>query len=446
MPSFDFTPPNTGSTLSTMAPNSVRKLWSQGLLMAENNADFFSSLESASNKALIRVKTDTAKGKGQKITFTNMSGFYDEPHHGDEMFESPDDFEEIQIGDFELTVDWIRHATSTNERMEEVMGMRGEIESGLNVQLGEWLGRQKSEKLFAEFMLHLNTENVLYAGGKTLDTLGSADTLAWDEIVNMGYAMKPLGGLPANIAAAGSKAPIWSQLVIPTEAAMLSLKLDADYKQVQREAGVRGGSNELFKGGVVDIDGHSIMPYNPIDHDGIGAIGSFLNPKAQLGTAITAGTGTFDITGGGNATLTMTITPVGNYSGTVTYSCGNLPQYTACAFNPQGGVALNGTNTPQTVTLTVYTLGPANTSSLLWLPALALGLLLMLRRRKLRVPAMLAGVLLLAGMLGLSGCAPVHYYTPTGTNSISINAVGVATAGSGSSNVNQSATLTLITN
>ncbi|MBK1883663.1 DUF4043 family protein [Luteolibacter pohnpeiensis] len=302
MPNVDFTPVNTGDSLAAMDPGSVRKLWQQGVLVAEQSSDFFQEMESRGNKAIIQVKTDTSKGKGQEITFTNMSGFYDEPHIGEELFSGPDDFEETQISSYSLKVDWARHGYSFSDRTEEVMGMRGEIKSGANVELGKWLGRLKTDQLFGMFQLKLNSSNVLYANGKTLNTLGSADTLVWDEIVTGGQSMKPLGGLPANIAAMGSRAPIWSQNVIATEAALTSLKMDPDYRQVLSQGDNRGKGNTLFAGGYPCIDGHCIVPYNPIDHDGIGAVGSFLNPKAFLGTAVAAGTTAIDITGGGNAT------------------------------------------------------------------------------------------------------------------------------------------------
>ncbi len=166
------------------------------------------------------------------------------------------------------------------------------------------------------------------------------------------------------------------------------------------------------------------------------------------------------IAGGGNASTTVTITPAGNYQGTLTLSCGGLVQYVACIFNPDV-VALNGSNTPQQVTLTVYTLGPANSSSLrngpgsmldaglLWLPGIALAALLTLRRRKLtrrfsRITGLLALLLLAGTIFGLAGCGTTHYWTPAGTDPISVNSVGVATPGSGSSDLNQSAALSLI--
>ena len=302
MPNFDFSSNLTGTALAAMAPDAVRKLWRQGFLMAEQSTDFFQELEGDSASSPIQVETDLSKGRGQKITMSVLSGFYDEPHIDEELFDSPDDFEDIAMSDFDLQVGWARHGVRNLETTEEIMGMRGEIAGRFNVEQGKWLGRLKTEQILMLTMLDLNSENVFYAGGKTLDTLVAADVLAWDEVTILGQTMKPLGGLPCDIKGRNSKAPVWSNIVIPTEAAMTSLKIDPDYKTALQGADLRGPGNTLFSGSVKDIDGHVLKPYNPIDHDGIGAIGSPLNPRANLGVAITAGTTTFDIKGGGNST------------------------------------------------------------------------------------------------------------------------------------------------
>lgn len=301
---LDISSNTTGTTLAAMAPEAVRKLWKQGALIGEQTEDFFQTMESRSPRSIIWTQTDLGKGKGHTMTFTNMSGFYNEGKVGEGLFEGPDDFESPDINSYDLVVDFVRNAVRHTERTEEVMGMRGEIASQFNVELGKWLGRKKSEQMFMMFMLKLNAENVMCANGKTVATLGSADALLWDEIVTAGQAMKPLGGLPANIAASGSNAPIWSQTVVATEAALLSLKLDSDYKTALQNADVRGKGNTIFRGGYVPVDGHTVIPYNPIDHDGIGAVGSPLNPKAFLGVEVTADTNgaALDIKGGGNAT------------------------------------------------------------------------------------------------------------------------------------------------
>jgi predicted outer membrane repeat protein len=162
------------------------------------------------------------------------------------------------------------------------------------------------------------------------------------------------------------------------------------------------------------------------------------------------------ITGGGEASTTVTITPIGNYQGTLTLNCSGLVQYAVCVFS-QTAVALTGTNTPQTVTLQLFTLGPANTSALhtghtntrdaglLWLPGIILAAFIAFRRRKhLRLPTLFALLLLASFIAGISGCSTTHFYTTPGTDAVSVNSIGVATPNSGSSNLNQTATLDLI--
>jgi len=294
--------PNTGTTLATMSPDAQRKLWKKGADVFEQTHDFFMQMEGKSARSIIITETDTSKGRGQKITFTTKSGFYSEGRMGEELFEDKEDFEELLINDYEMTVDFLRNASRWTARTEEWMGMRGELKNGIPAQLGEWMGRIKTERLFMMFQKKGSGENYVFANGKgSVDDLVSADLLTYDNIVSMGTQMKTMGGKAALAGKMSNGIPIFRQCVVATTAAVFGLKMDSTYRQMIREGGQRGDINYLFKGGVADVDGHVIKEYVPIDHDGDGPVGSPLNPKAFLGEAITAGTTTFDIKGGGSA-------------------------------------------------------------------------------------------------------------------------------------------------
>jgi len=285
-----------------MSPNAVRKLWQKGVDIFEQSSDFWMEMEGSSKRSIIQTKTDTSKGKGQKITFTVLSGFYSEGKTGEQLFESSDDFEEALISDYEMEVDFLRNATRWTERTEEYMGMRGELVGGLPEELGKWLGRMKTERLFMMFNHKGDDSNYIYANGKASeDDLVSADVLDYDEIVTMGTQMKRLGGKPAIAGRMKNGNPVFRNCVVATTDALFSLEMDTNYKQILREAGNRGENNYIFAGGYTDVRGHIIKEYNPIDHDGEGAIGSPLNPKAELGEAITAGNTAPTIKGGGTA-------------------------------------------------------------------------------------------------------------------------------------------------
>ena len=304
---MDYTPSVNGTALATMAPNSVRHLWQAGVDVFEQSSDFFAEMEGGKD-AVIWEQTDLSKGKGQKITFSVGSGFYNEPHTGDQLFSSQSDFENFLMSDHDLYVDWARHGVSSNSRTEEIMGMRGEILSGFNAEQGKWIGRLKTEQLLMMFREQLPSANVIYAGGASQDTLVSADTLNWDAIITLGVAMKSKGGQSAKVGVKKNGQPVQRNVVVSTSDGLFSLDLDPNYKQILRETRVEAEAALLFDGGYAAPKGHLITEYSPIDHDGIGAIGSPLNPKAQLGVAITAGTGVISIYGGGNATAAASTT------------------------------------------------------------------------------------------------------------------------------------------
>jgi len=159
---------------------------------------------------------------------------------------------------------------------------------------------------------------------------------------------------------------------------------------------------------------------------------------------------TLTVTRGTMASVTLSFTPVGNYSGTASYSCSGLPAFASCLFLPTS-VTFTGNNAVQTTTLQLYTLAPqassaSTRSGLLWIPAMLLGMLLMVRRRKLAVAT--RGLLMLLVMAcaasAVSGCGSgSNYVTPTGTDSVVVNVAATAAAGSSSSNLNQNLSISI---
>lgn len=293
--------PNTGTSLKALDANSVRRLWQKTVDMFDQSTDFFAQFEGRGMTSPIVVKTDTEKGNGQKVTITTRAGYYGEGKSGDELFEETTDFEEDLINSYDVEVDFLRNATSMSERAEELMGMRHELASGSAVELGKWMGREKTSRMMMMLRERGGNPNLVIASGKgSEDDLVSADGLDYDEIINLRSQLEPMGGRPAKVAVKKG-VPLHRYLVVGTTPSLFSLEVDSDYKQMLREAGERGEGNPLFEGGYVDVGGNFIAKYNPIDHDGHGPVGSPWNPKAFLGEAITAGTTAFDIKGGGSA-------------------------------------------------------------------------------------------------------------------------------------------------
>lgn len=295
--------PNTADALAALSPESVRILWQKTVDVFEQTEDFFMQFEGDSRSSAIRVINDTAAGKGLKLRITSRAGYYGPGKSGDSLFTNSSDFEPDIINNMEVDVDFLRNATSITQRTDEYLGMQGELANGQAIELGKWMGREKTARAMMTYRLKGGAENLLIAGGySTEDSIKSADGLTYSDILFMGQALKPLGGRPCETGTVRGT-PVLKYCVIGTTPGLFTLKNDADYKLIVKDAMPREkyDENPLFTGGYAELDGHSIREYNPIDHDGYGPVGSAFNPKAFLGAAIAAGTAAFDVLGGGSA-------------------------------------------------------------------------------------------------------------------------------------------------
>lgn len=298
--SYVFTPSTTGTTLYNMSNSDLRQLYSKVVELSEQEEDFWMQFEGRGEDSVIQTKTDTSKGAGQRIRFTNTTGFHMQGRFGEETFDSSEYYEQNRINGFDLTVDWIRNAARISKRAEEYMGLRGEIASKIPENLGKWLGREKSYRMDQLFLKRGQGRNTIYAGGKTsLDALTTSDILSYDEIVGMTNQVKRVGGKPGMVARVGRNA-IKKYCLVATSDALLPLKKSSDYQNIARDSDVRGATNVLQQGGYIDLDGQVIKERDVLDHDGPGPIGSSMNPRALLGNAITAGTTALTLKGGGS--------------------------------------------------------------------------------------------------------------------------------------------------
>jgi hypothetical protein len=178
--------------------------------------------------------------------------------------------------------------------------------------------------------------------------------------------------------------------------------------------------------------------------------------------ALSANPTTLTIAAGGAGKTTLTFTPTGGYSGTVSLSCSNLPANATCAF-AQNQVTLSGNNQNISTGLRINTtmqqasrpissdsprgpFTPAMFALVFWCPGGLTSLALLVRRRKLvkrrrawHLCLLLAGAWALTA--GLSGCG-MHGFVANVTPS-SAQVTVVATGTSGSVVTTQTVTLTV---
>lgn len=300
---------NTGANLTTQDANNAAQLWKEGADMYEATEDVFTKFEGGPD-ALIEVETDVSAGMGQKITFRQRSGFYGPGKQGNALYTAADDFEEIKMGTNTLQVGLIRNATSTFFMMEEDLGMRGDLENGNNEELGKWMGREKTSQMGLSLLHQVSATNHLVVNGRgSIQNLTSGDGLSPDDLVTAGAMLEGMGGKPAMIGVDGEGNEVFSLVFLSTQFGTSSIEVDPDYKaRLLAIASSNGMSNALVKGGLIPVSGHHLKKWKVVDHDGVGPVGSFLNPKAYLGIAIVDGTtanltgGGRGITGGGDAT------------------------------------------------------------------------------------------------------------------------------------------------
>lgn len=296
---------NTGTTLYDMSPDNQRKLWSEVADIFEANEDPFQSMEGGP-EGIIETITDTAKGRGHTITFPILGRVFNQAKLGEQRFTASTDYAKLVLGHNSLTVDFVRNASNESLRTEHHMGMVGELLHHVPRMLGEWMGWYKSTHTQMCILHKINDENKVIAdaagaGHTDPHDLTSADTLSWDEMVDLGALLEPMGGRAAHVGKDEHGNSIFGNCVVATVPAISALKKDSTYKQNLQQAGERSMKNKLFAGGVTMIDGHAIMKYKAQDHADEGPIGCPLTPKAKLGEAIAAGTAAFYIEGGGSA-------------------------------------------------------------------------------------------------------------------------------------------------
>jgi hypothetical protein len=169
--------------------------------------------------------------------------------------------------------------------------------------------------------------------------------------------------------------------------------------------------------------------------------GSLMQMVVAPSYTLSASPSSLTIAQGGSGSATITVTPVGGFNQSLSFTCSGLPAYATCMFSPST-LTPNGTNTAVSSTLTIATdvqtverhdptLPGSHRGVPLWAFAVVgLGGLLRARRRSRRIGSacMLAVgivVLVIAG-LGISGCGGKGggAITPKGASNVTITVTG----------------------
>lgn len=292
-----FNPVTTQNTAASVAAQiTPKQLWQKTIDYYEGNSDYWQKFEGGKSRPIV-VAPDLASGNGHTLTIQTGSEFSNEPKYGDTPFGLDTDFEKDLLGEYQLKVGVIHHACSINEYTEEANGLRGLLTSEHSGKVGRWLGRLKTEQMDMTLRETTVSSNTLVAGGKTVDTLLSDDGLSFNLCSSASSLLRRLGGAKSVLSKDGMAEQKRWTLHTTSDAGEL-LRQSSDYKTAVQQGGVRSPLNPYFTGDMQDLDGITILERDVVDMDYDGAIGSPMNPRATLYTAISAGTTAIDITGG----------------------------------------------------------------------------------------------------------------------------------------------------
>jgi hypothetical protein len=288
---------NIVSNLVAQDASFLPKLWAKSVEIGEAEENFLMQMEAPGEDSIIVTENDTNKDAGESIHFRTLEDFYGEGVQGDTLING--NGEEIVNGGYDLTVDYFRNMAERTQRLETKSALTEELRKNVPLMLGRWMGRKYTDQAFMTWRALGGSTNYAFTNGKgSRELLRSGDIIQMDDVTINGQILKNQGAMTPRIGELKGEA-IKRYVVLALGEGLTNLQTSSDYKQAQREAGLRGDENLIFKGEFYPITGHIIKPYNPIDHAGRGPIGSALMAKAKLGGAIATGAGVVTILGGG---------------------------------------------------------------------------------------------------------------------------------------------------
>jgi N4-gp56 family major capsid protein len=194
--------------------------------------------------------------------------------------------EKLTFGQFNLQVDWLRHAVAFDKRGTK----RALLDSimAANSRLSDWLAQVKDDEMFAELLglgaqerngvANTATISTLYPNAVTsVSGLTNADTFGTAELTKIKLALSRKYALPIKTIVDGKQEIEFYACVVDDISAEHYLKNDSVWQQANREAGLRGEKNNLFTGAFGTWNSMVVYTYK-----GKLGRGSYLRPEAQL--------------------------------------------------------------------------------------------------------------------------------------------------------------------
>lgn len=264
--------------------NFIPEHWDTKVRKDSERKSFWDKFEGpeGSNAAIIKRNDFTAKA-GDVVHVNVTSNLNGAGVSGETELKGKE--EKLSFSQFDLKVDWIRHAVGFNKR-----GTKRALLNAMavaNSTLSTWLAKRKDDDLFAQ-LLDLAGQRTIGADSASVTTLypnaitdvaslTSADTFGVAEITKIKTALNRKLANPIETKMDGKQLVSYYGIVLDDIAAEYYLKSDPVWQQAQREAGLRSDANRLFSGAFGSWNSCVIYSFQ-----GKAGQGSFLRPEVTL--------------------------------------------------------------------------------------------------------------------------------------------------------------------
>lgn len=289
-------------TTTTNLDYAIPEMWDTKIRLDAIKSAFWGSRFEGKqgSKMPIIINTDFTKSAGDVIHFQTMKRLRLAGVTGETVLTGSE--ETLSLGQFDLTVEWLRHAVGFNKRGTKRANFDAVMVAGQ--ELADWLARKVDDSLFEELVSPAGSETVstIYAGGKTSEAnLTSSDVFNCDTLDRMKVALIRKGALPFQVKnVGGASLKFFGVVIDPIDA--YNLRGDDAWYSAQRDANVRGMDNPIFTGALGIYNGMIVYEFGNVG----GQDGTWLRPEAKCSTAHTNATTTITVTTGGSTSIVAT--------------------------------------------------------------------------------------------------------------------------------------------
>lgn len=275
--------------------------WGRILMHEASKVECFAQFEGPQgSRRPITVRKELNVIGGDTVNYASVVPLGRRPQIGNSRMEGKE--EPLQFGGTNCRVKFVRHSSGVDEEAKRFLAQGDQLEDTIVDLLRDHLAEYKQQEMAHVLRRNATSYNTIRPNFRAnRDALQSGDTMSTSVIDHaQGHAVT-IGCQAPNVSKDETGNQIYEYVFLASQFALTNLKTSSDYLTANRDAGVRGPENKMFKGGYLPWSGTNIIEMKLIDTLGKSRIGGCIMPRARLGTAIVAGSTTIAITGGGSA-------------------------------------------------------------------------------------------------------------------------------------------------